>query len=80
MKTITPEDLRNARCEECGQSETHDCQDLTLSGRCHPQAGVQALYQKKTHTLRLRCARCNTHVVDIQLPPPDDEAAAPAPG
>ena len=49
---------------------TPDCTHRThrllfLHGHCHPDAPVQACYDKASGLLRVLCARCQATIVDI---------------
>lgn len=45
------------------------CKDdnLYLTQRCHPQAGVDACYHKGTGILTISCRRCDAKVADIAV-------------
>lgn len=67
MNTITTEQLRSAKCSSCGD-EDPECEGLVLASQCHPEAGAKVVYQKAQHCLRITCAACSKHVIDIRLP------------
>ncbi len=71
--TITPEDLREAKCANCGGKDPN-CDGSTpiiLNSICHTREGVRVSYVKKTHSLVLECATCSKHIVSISLDAPD---------
>lgn len=46
-----------------------NCNDryLYLKGKCHPNAGVEACYNKQNGELTLRCKKCNAPVVKVKV-------------
>lgn len=70
MNTVTPEELLKARCQACGDKDP-DCEGLVLAARCHPKAGARVAYRKAEHLLRVSCAECNRHIIDIAFGAPD---------
>ena len=70
--TITPDDLREAKCAECGGDDP-SCDGSTpiiLNSICHARQGVRVGYVKKIHSLVLECATCSKHIVTISLDAP----------
>jgi len=41
------------------------CVNLHLRAVCHPNAGLDVMYKKKTGALIIRCKKCNAFVVDV---------------
>jgi hypothetical protein len=69
--TITPEDLREAKCAECGGTDPN-CDGsvpIILNSICHERQGVRVGYVKSIHSLVLDCAVCKKHIVTISLAP-----------
>lgn len=54
---LTWEDLDPTICSDCGR-EDHANGVLYLRSQCHPEADVEARYEKATGTLRTRCGEC----------------------
>ena len=72
MNTVTPEELLKARCQACGDKDP-DCPGFVLAARCHPKAGSKVMYRKTDHRLRIVCAACEKHIVDIAFEAPADK-------
>ena len=67
LRDVMPvEDLRTARCHMCGSTEPCD-DELTISSRCHPNAGTKVVYVKREHVLIITCRKCESTVVTLKL-------------
>jgi len=69
--TITPEDLRKAKCAKCNDLDPNCDQSspLVLGSVCHTGEGTNVMYVKKDHALVIECATCHKHIVTIDLEP-----------
>lgn len=65
MKALTQEQLKPMGCSvpNCG----HDHTVLYLNQRCHPSAGTEAFYNKRTKILTIVCQKCKELVADIKV-------------
>ena len=67
--TITPDELREAKCSACGGTDPQcdGSEPLVINSRCHTRQGVQVGYVKNIHSLVLECATCREHIITIAL-------------
>ena len=65
MPSLTRQQLDQMECSapDCG----HDHAVLNVIAQCHPDAYFAVSYDKKTGTVRVDCATCNTTVADFSV-------------
>jgi hypothetical protein len=61
--------LDDVQAQTCTHPECTDprCDELFLSGRCHPGRPVVAVAVKSRGTVVLRCAKCQAVVTEIAI-------------
>jgi hypothetical protein len=60
--------LTRAVLDQTGCSEpncNHDHTVLFLHSRCHPKAGVDVSYDKRSGSLKMRCIKCEAPMGEI---------------
>jgi hypothetical protein len=58
VEKITSSHLAGCQCGQCGSNSD----TLVLHPRCHTGQGTYAWYNKKDHTMTIKCAVCEKHV------------------
>jgi endogenous inhibitor of DNA gyrase (YacG/DUF329 family) len=60
---LTRQDLNEARCPDCGSDHV----ELYLGQACHPQAGLQVMYDKRSGVLTVTCHECGELVSKVEV-------------
>jgi hypothetical protein len=56
--------------QQCSDPDCKDCKKpgvRSMSGKCHPNGGVDVLYLRGTGVLNVQCHVCKKHIVNIQI-------------
>jgi hypothetical protein len=65
MMVLTRAELDEERCEGCG--EIHEGGIITMSARCHPEAGILVAYERGCGVLHFHCAKCEQPIALISV-------------
>jgi hypothetical protein len=61
---LTRDKLDAAKCGCCGKDQHGP---LYLNQRCHPNAGTDAFYDRKTGNVTIECRECKMAIVQIRV-------------
>lgn len=65
MMVLTRAELDCEPCDQCG--DVHAEGIITMSARCHPDAGMLVAYERGSGVLHFHCAKCERPIALISV-------------